>query len=187
MESSQPAHDAAAQLAQAEGLRTRIAGGLRLPTGFHVVLGSSVAVQMATAAVGVAAQTGLGLTVVLVGCAQFAVVALVLSWRFRVVNGAWVGGVLARSVLGMTTTASWAYGVPFALAVWAALAGHDWLAVLVSVAGGTAYAAAGRRWWAAYGRDPAGHAEGYSATVFGAMAVVTVAGVAVLIGLGLSR
>lgn len=183
MESSQSGRDAAAQLAEAESLRARIAGGLRLPHAFHVTLGVSTAVQMATAAVGIAAQTGLGLGLVLVGCAQFVVVALLLSWRFRVVNGAWVGGVLARSVLGMTTMASWAYGVPFALAVWAALAGHDWLAVVVSVAGGAAYSLAGRRWWAAYGRDPAAHAEGVSRAFLGTLAVVVVAGVVALVGL----
>jgi hypothetical protein len=184
MESSQSGRDAAAQLAEAESLRARIAHGLRLPTGFHASLGASTAVQMATAAIGIGAQSGLGLALVLAGCAQFAVVALVLTWRFRVVNGAWVGGVLARAVLGMTATASWAYAVPFALAVWAALAGHGWLAVLASVVGGAAYAAAGRRWWAAYGRDPVAHAAGTSMAVVGTMAVVAVAGVVVLVALG---
>lgn len=185
MESSLPAPDAAAQLAHAEQLRAQLSDRLRLPGGFHAALGASVALQMATAAVGIAAQTGLGLVVVVAGCAQFAAVALWLSWRFRVVNGAWVSGVLARSVLGMTTTASWAYGLPFALAVWAALAGQDWLAVLGSAAGGAAYAVAGRRWWAAYVRDPAGHAEGSSAAVLGALAIVIVAGVVLLAALGL--
>jgi hypothetical protein len=183
MESSDSRQDAAAQLAEAEGLRLRLATGLRLPAGFHVVLGVTTAVQMAATGVGIGAQTGAGLLLVGCGCALFLVVAALLAWRFRAINGVWVGGLLARSVLGMTTAASWAYGVPFAFAVWAALAGQGWLAVLISVAGGAAYAVVARRWWAAYRQDPAAHAEGETATVMVALVVATAAGVVVLVGL----
>jgi hypothetical protein len=183
MESSQSGQDAAAQLAEAEGLRSRLATGLRLPAGFHVVLGVTTAVQMSAATLGVGAQTGAGLLLVGSGCAFFLAVAAVLGWRFRAINGVWVGGLLARSVLGMTTAASWAYGLPFAFAVWAALAGRGWLAVLISVAGGAAYAVAARRWWAAYRQDPAAHAQGETATVMVAVVVAIAAGVFVLVGL----
>jgi hypothetical protein len=183
MESSQSGHDAAAQLAEAEGLRSRLATGLRLPAGFHVVLGVTTAAQMAASALGIGAQTGAGLALVAFGCVLFLVVAAVLGWRFRAINGVWVGGLLARSVLGMTTAASWAYGLPFAGAVWAALAGRGWLAVLISVAGGAAYAVTARRWWATYQQDPAAHARGETAIVIGTVLVGMAAGVIVLVGL----
>ncbi len=183
MESSQSGRDAAAQLAEAEGLRSRLTTGLRLPAGFHVVLGVTTAVQMATSALGIGAQNDAGLVLLGCGCLLFLVVAGVLGWRFRAVNGVWVGGLLARSVLGMTTTASWAYGLPFAGAVWAALGGVGWLAVLISVVGGAAYAVAARRWWAAYRDDPAAHAEGETRTVAATLVVAIVAGVVVLVAL----
>jgi hypothetical protein len=183
MESSESGQDAAAQLAEAEGLRIRLTAGLRLPAAFHVVLGVTTAVQMAAATLGVGAQTAAGLLLVGCGCALFLVVAALLVWRFRAINGVWVGGLLARSVLGMTTAASWAYGLPFAFAVWAALAGHSVLAVLISVIGGAAYAVAARRWWAAYRQDPAAHAVGETATVMVTVGVAIAAGVVVLVGL----
>lgn len=183
MESSWSGQDAAAQLAEAEGLRSRLTTGLRLPTGFHPVLGVVTFVQMATASLGIGAQTGAGFFLAVSGSVLFLVVAGLLVWRFRAINGVWVGGLLARSVLGMTTAASWAYAAPFAFAVWAALAGLGWLAVLLSMAGGTAYAVVARRWWVAYRQDPATHAEGSTATMIGTVALVTAAGMIVLVGL----
>jgi hypothetical protein len=187
MESKPTPRDAAAQLAEAEEHRTRLATRLRLPAGFHVVLGMTVATQMATAAFGIGAQSGAGLALIVAGCIVFCAVVVLLSWRFRVLNGVWLGGLLARSLLGLTTEASWAYGVPFAAAVWAALGGVGWLVVPASVVGGAAYAVAARRWWTAYRRDPATHAEGDSVMVVATALVVVLAGAGVLVAFALGR
>ncbi len=147
------------------------------------MLGVATTAQMGAAAIGIGAQSGAGLVLALSGCVLFLAVAGLLAWRFRAINGVWVGGLLARSVLGMTTTASGAYAAPFAFAVWAAMSDLDWLAVLLSVVGGTAYAVVARRWWSAYRRDPAAHAEGGTMTMVGTLALVTAAGMIVLVGL----
>lgn len=187
MESNSTPQDAAAQLAEADERRSRLTTRLRLPAGFHVVLGAAVALQTATAAFGIGAQSGAGIALVVAGCVAFAAAVLVLAWRFRALNGVWVGGLLARSLLGLTTEASWAYGVPFAAAVWAALAGVGWLVVPASVVGGVAYAVAAQRWWRAYQRDPETHAASDSRIVVGSALVVILAGVAVLVAFGLGH
>jgi hypothetical protein len=187
MESTPTPRDAAAQLADAEEQRSRFATTLRLPPGFHTALGAAVAVQMATAAFGIGAQTGAGLAVLLAGCLLFVVVTALLVHRFRSLNGVWVGALLSRSVLGLTTAASWAYGAPFAAAVWAALGGLPWVTVVASLVGGAAYALVARRWWAAYVGDPVTHARHDSATLLGTVILVVVAGAAVLGTFALSR
>jgi hypothetical protein len=188
MESSQyDAAAAAAQLADAEERRTRLATRLRLPQGFHTILGVTIAIQTATAAFGIGAQTGAGLALVVAACVVFAAVVVLLAWRFRVLNGVWLDGLLARSLLGLTSEASWAYGVPFAAAVWAAVGRAEWLVVPASAVGGAAYAVAARRWWAAYQRDPVEHAQGDSRTVVATALVVIVAGVVVLVAFALGN
>ena len=173
MESS--SNDAAAQLAAAERMRETFTTELRLPTGFHVLLGAATSAFGASIAL-TAGRAGTELSAVacLVGIVTFLSTAGYLMWRFRVTNGAHVDGLLTRAIFGSTWEASVAFCLPLALATWAAIGGLTWLAVVLSVVGGVAYAACARRWWAAYRRDPVGHTEGESTLVL-TLALVAVA------------
>jgi len=76
------------------------------------------------------------------------------------------------------------YAAAFALATWAALAGAGWLTPIAAVAGGAAYAWAGRRWWHSYQDAPAEHSRGEQTVVLVAAAVLALA---CLIALGALR
>lgn len=186
MESTTPRdpRDFAAELGAAEQARSRLVDRLRLPAGHHLVLALGVAIQIATAGVGIARQSASGLGIVGAGLAGFAAMAAVELWRFRRANGVWVGGLASRAVLGTGTLASLAYGGALALAVVGAFAAAWWLVVLATVAGGIGYAAGARQWWRAYVRDPATHARGDSALVLGVLAVLACLGAAALVVLG---
>ncbi len=67
--------DAAAALAAAETSRAQLAGGLRLPSFFYSSIGVAVAIQIATAAVEVAFDTGWTRLLAIAGVALFALTA----------------------------------------------------------------------------------------------------------------
>jgi hypothetical protein len=164
MESSRD--EAAAQLAAADRVRESFASDLRLPAGFHALLG--VATATLTASIAFNAGSGASRTAAvtgIVGIVVFLATASYLVWRFRAINGAQVDGLLARAIFGSTWEASTAFCLPLALATWAAIADRAWLAGLLCIVGGIAYAACAQRWWVAYRRDPVARTERESTLV----------------------
>ncbi|WP_322937218.1 hypothetical protein [Nocardioides bizhenqiangii] len=159
MESTDP-QTAAATLAAAEQTRDRLAAEIRLPRGYEPAIGTAIAIQIATAAVGLTAGAGWGALVALAGLLGFAVVAAVQLLRFRRLNGIWLGGLASRVVLGTSPLASIAYAVALFGALGAASRDWWWLVGLLSMAGTTGYVVSGRRWLARYRIDPATHGRG---------------------------
>src|SRR5665811_1356124 len=94
--------------------------GLRLPTGLHPALAAAVAVQVGTAAYGIATQTAAGLAVALAGVAVSLGVAALTLYQFRRINGVRVYGLASQIVLGAGATSSLAYLGAFGAATWAA-------------------------------------------------------------------
>jgi hypothetical protein len=168
-------------LAVADQARQRLAAGLRLPTGLHPALAAAVAIQLGTAAYGIAAQTAAGLAVALAGVAVFLGVAALTLNRFRRINGVRVDGLASQIVLGTGTTSTLVYVAAFLAATWAAFESHWWLVAAAAVAGGVGYAFGVLRWWHAYRDDPAAHAGGASPRVLAALAVVACLGLVVLL------
>jgi hypothetical protein len=181
MESSRrpPSRDeAASALAAAEASRTALAAAIVVPSALYESLGAAIAVQVATAAVGL----GSGPVWVLVaGLMVFAAVGGVQLVRFRRANGLWLGGFAGRVVLGTGTAASISYAVALGIALWAALDGWWWLVGVVSIAEGVAYGLAGRRWMETYRAEPATHGPGESAAWLALVSVAAVAGLALLV------
>jgi hypothetical protein len=173
--------DPSAELAAAEAARQRLAGSLRLPSGFHVWLGGAIAVQIWSASYGLPEQTGPGMLVLAAGCVLFVAVAWWQVARFRRLNGVRVQGWVSRAVLGTSTWSSLAYGAGYAGAVWAAFAGQPWLAAVAGAAGGAGYAASAHVWWQAYRRDPGGHARGESRATLVLYGLVAVAALVALV------
>jgi len=171
-------------LAVADEARRRLTAGLRLPGGSLPVLATGVAVQLATAAYGIAAQTGAGVAVVLAGMAVLLGVAAVTLGRFRRVNGVRVDGLTSQVLLGAGTLASSAYLAALAAGIWAAFAALWWLVAVAAVAGGVGYALGAHRWWQAYRHDPAGRAGGASPRTLGALAGLACLGVVALLVVG---
>lgn len=165
----------------AEDARRRLISGLALPGGFYPALATAVAVQLATAAYGIAAQTATGLAVVLAGLAVFLGVAALALQHFRRINGVRVDGLASQIVLAAGPAASLAYVGTFAAGTWAAFASLWWLVALAAVVGGTGWALGVRRWWLAYQADPAPHAGGVSPRQLGVLALVACLGGAVLL------
>lgn len=176
--------DARADLAVADEARRRLTAGLRLPTGFLVVFAGAVAVQLGTAAYGIAAQTVAGLAVVLAGLAVFLGVAALLLHRFSRLNGVRVDGLASQIVLAAGASASLVYLGALAAGIWAAFTSQWWLVALASVAGGVGCALGTRHWWRTYRHDPAAHERGASPRVLAALAVVACLGFAVLLVVG---
>jgi hypothetical protein len=186
MESISPSmdpSDAGAQLAAAKALRSRLTEGLRLPPWFHSSIGAAAAIQMASAAVVVARPSfGLiGFLGLVGGVVVFLGVAAVQLLRFRRLNGVWVRGLGSQAVLGMGNVSSAVYGFALAGSLYGGLAGHWWLTALAAVAGGAGYALNGRRWWAAYLRNPAKNTDGPPALYAAGCFVLAFAGLAVLV------
>jgi hypothetical protein len=165
----------------ADQARQRLAAGLRLPTGLHPALAAAVAVQIATAAYGIAAQTAAGLAVALAGVAVFLGVAALLLYQFRRINGVSVDGLASQIVLGTGAMSTLVYVGAFVAATWAAFDSRWWLVAVAAVAGGVGYAFGALRWWHAYQHDPAAHAGGASPRVLAALAVLACAGLVVLL------
>ena len=177
--------DPAAELAAAESARQRLAGSLRTPSWFYTSLGFAVAVQIGAAAYGLSDNaSGPRLVAVAVGVLVFAVVAAVLWLRFRRLNGVRVGGLFSQALMGNSNRAVVAETAGLGAAVWAAMAGHWWLVVLASVAGGVGYAVSARLWWRDYQRDPAAHAHGDSRATLVVIGLAAVAGLVALLILG---
>ncbi|SDI99234.1 hypothetical protein SAMN05444157_1172 [Frankineae bacterium MT45] len=173
--------DPGSALAVANQTRQRLAASLRLPTGFYPKLAAAIAVQVGTAAFGIASQTPAGLVVALAGVAFFLAVAALLLRQFRRTNGVKVDGLASQIVLGSAITSTLIYVAAIGVATWAAFASRWWLVAVASGVGGVGYAYGVVRWWHAYQLDPAPRAGGASSRVLVALAVVAVAGLAVLL------
>lgn len=176
-----PPDDPRSVLAVADEARQRLAAGLRLPTGLHPALAAAVAVQLGTAAYGVADQATAGLWVALGGVAVFLSVAAFALWRFRQINGVRIDGLASQIVLGAGTTSTVFYLAGFGAATWAAFASRWWLVATAAVAGGVGYAFGALRWWHAYRKDPAGHAGGASPRVLAVLALCACLGLVALL------
>jgi hypothetical protein len=182
------APEAAAVLRDAEAARATLADRIATPSWFFASIGVAIAVQIATAAVGLQdahelARLRLGANapwLIVAGLAVFAAVAGVQLWRFRRLNGVWVGGFASRVVLGNGVAASVSYVVALAGAIWAAYGDHWWLVARWSVVGGGAYALSGRRWMRRYRADPAAHARGESFAWLVLLAAAAIGGLALL-------
>jgi hypothetical protein len=172
------AAEASAALADAEASRAGLAEGIATPSWFFTSMSVAIAVQIATMAV--AFGTG-AVWVLLAGLALFFVVAGVQLARFRRQNGVWLGGFASRVVLGTGTPASLSYAVALAAAIWAGFGSRWALVALCSVAGGAAYALAGRRWMRAYRAEPDVHGRGESLAWLVLLSVVAVAGLVLLL------
>jgi len=187
MESHTAPHDPDDQLtalAAADQARRRLTSGLRLPAGFYPAFAVVVAVQLGTAAYGIAAQTVAGLAVVLAGLAVFLAAAALMLRRFRRVNGVRVDGLTSQVVLVTGAPASLVYLGALAAGTWAAFDSLWWVVAAAAAAGGTGCALGTRHWWHAYREDPTGHARGASPRVLGTLAVLACLGFAALLLLG---
>lgn len=171
-------------LAAADQARQRLAAGLRLPAGLHLALAAAVAVQLGTAAYGIATHAAPGLAVAMAGVAVFLGVAALMLRQFRRVNGVRVDGLASQVVLGAGATPTLVYAAALGAATWAALDSRWWLAGAAAVAGGAGYALAVLRWWHAYRHDPARHAGGASPRVLAVLAVLACLGLAGLLAVG---
>ncbi|MGZ6839595.1 MAG: hypothetical protein ACXVHC_03930 [Frankiaceae bacterium] len=179
---SRPTPDeAAAALLDAGSARDQLSHRLTLPSWFHSSIGLAIAVQTATLAVGVAAQSSAGVGLAVAGLVPFALVAVVQLVRFRRLNGVWVGGLASKVVLGGDAAITTAHFLGMAAAIWAAFEERWWLVGLCAIAGGVGYALGGVRWMRSYRGDPAAHSRGESVLLLVALAVPVFAG-AVLLG-----
>jgi len=184
MESSELQHsgdDPGVVLAEAAQARQRLAAGLRLPAGLYAAMAVAVAVQIGTAAYGIAGQTAAGLGVVLAGVAVFYGMAALALRQFRRINGVRVDGLVSQIVLGSWGTSTLAYLFGFGAATWAAFESRWWLVAVAAAAGGGGYAISVLRWWRAYQQDPAAHAGGASARLLAALAGLVCLGVVALL------
>ncbi len=171
-------------LSGAEEARRRLTDGLRLPAGFSPVLATAVAVQMSSAAYGIAAQTTAGLAVVVAGLAVFLAAAALMLHQFRRINGVRVDGLASQVVLGEGATRSLVYLGAFAGALWAAFGSQWWLVAVAAALGGLGSALGARHWWNTYRHDPATHAHGASPRMLGALAAAACLGFAGLLFFG---
>ena len=185
MENVEPAA-AAAALAASDRARTAIARSVRLPRGHDLLIGAAVAVQIATAVIGIASADDVGasegavLGWVAVGVVVFLVAALVEVVRFRRINGVRLDGFTGRVVLGTDLWASLSEGGAVVVAYVAADSGLWWLALLVSCAGGAAYALCGRRWMRRYREVPERALRTESRVLLGLYVAVTIVALGVL-------
>lgn len=172
--------DPTSELAAADLARDRLAAGLRLPRGLFPALAVAIAVQVGTAAGGIAAQTTAGLGVLLAGMAVFLGVAAVVLVRFRRTNGVRLDGLASTILLGTGTRSTLVYLASFGAATWAALESLWWLVVAATVVGGVAYSLSALLWWRAYRADPVERAGGASPRTLALLALAAGVGFAVL-------
>ncbi|MCW2995093.1 MAG: hypothetical protein JWQ18_2588 [Conexibacter sp.] len=166
---------------EAEATRAKLADGIELPSWFATSIGVAISLQIGTTALGLGDGSPWAWTALAAGLAVFVVVGAVQLARFRRRNGVWLGGLAGRVVLGTGTIASSSYAVACAAAIWAAFAGHWVLVAVASLAGGTAYALAGRRWLASYRTEPEEHGRGESAAWLAAVSIAAVGGLVLLV------
>lgn len=176
-----PSDDPRLTLGLADDARRRLTESLRPPAGLYPILAIAVAVQLGTAAYGIAAQTTTGLVVTLAGLALFLGVAALVLQQFRRINGVRVDGLASQVVLAAGPVSSLAYAGALAAGIWAALVSLWWLVALTAAVGGAGCALGVRRWWHAYREDPVAHERGVSPWQLGALAVVACVGGAVLL------
>lgn len=173
--------EAAAALREAESSRDQFSGDLVLPRGFHVALGVAIAIQILTAAIGIAEQSAAGAGLAVIGAIVVLAVGVDLLVRFRRLNGVWLAGLASRVVFGAGALASTVYALALAIAVWTAFEEVWWLTVASAAAGGVGYAAGGIRWMRAYRGDPVRFERGESALMLGLMAVPLLIGAVLLV------
>jgi hypothetical protein len=184
MESEHPypgPDQAASALADADRYRAGLASAVALPSGHNVWIGAAVALQVGTAAVGIAIGSAGALSLLAAGVLLFGLVAGVQLYRFRRLNGIWLHGFASRAVLGTAPAASVAYAAALAAAVAAAFQDLWWLVGLCALAGGLAYALGGRQWMRAYRADPAANARGESVVLLCLIAILAVVGLGLLV------
>ena len=171
-------------LGVADQARQRLAAGLRLPAGLFPALAAAVAVQVGTAAFGIAQQTAAGLAVLLAGLTVFLLVAALALHQFRRINGVRVDGLASQIILGTGATSTLVYLGALAAATWAAFESLSWLVALAALVGGAGYALGVRQWWHAYRHDPVAHASGASPRLLAALGVLACLGFAALLVVG---
>lgn len=159
-------------LTAADDAARRLTSGLRLPAGFYPVLTAAVAVQLATSAYGIAAQTTAGLAIVLGGLVVFFAVAALLLHLFRRRNGVSLDGLTSRVALAAGTLAGLAYPGALAIAIVAAFQSLWWLVAVAAVVGGVVCALGARQWWSAYRRSPSAHTAGATPRMLAVLALV---------------
>lgn len=173
--------DPRAALAAADHASRQLTTGLRLPAGFTPVFATAVAVQLGTAAYGIAAQTVTGLAIVLAGLAVFLGVAALILWQFRRINGVTVDGFASQIVLVSGAGSSLVYLGALGAGIWAAFDSRWWLVAVAAAAGGVGCALGTLRWWRTYRHAPASHARGVTPRQLGALAVLACVGFATLL------
>ena len=173
--------EAASLLAATDKSVAEWAGTLRLPALFHTGIGAAIALQIATAAYGIAVDSTRARVALAAGLLVFAATAVVQLLRFRALNGVWVSGLASRVVLGTGNASSTAYLLAFGAAVWAAFADRWWLVGLSAVVGGAAYTLGARRWWRQYQGDPSAHSRSASLAFTAGAVVVALAGLVLLL------
>lgn len=179
-----PPQDPRSLVATADQTRQRLAHGLRLPVGLRPATAAAVAVQVATAAYGIAQQTTAGLAVLLAGLAVFLLVGALMLHRFRQLNGVRLDGLASQLLLGSGTLTSLTYLASLAAATWAGFASQWWLVAVAAVLGGVGYALGTQRWWQAYRQDPVTQAPGASPRVLAGLVAVAILGLAALLVVG---
>lgn len=187
MESTRPddaLEDPRSALAAADHARQQLTAGLRLPAGFYPMVATAIAVQLGTAAYGIAAQSTTGLAVVLAGLAVFLGVSALTLQQFRRINGVRVDGLASQILFAAGPIASIAYLGAFAAGIWAAFASLWWLVAVSAAIGGAGCALGIRRWWQAYRHDPAANARGTSPRQLALLALIACLGIAVLMVVG---
>jgi hypothetical protein len=172
------AAEASAALTDAEASRATLVRALVMPSWLFASIGVAIAVQIATAAVGLGDDEP---WVLVAGLAVFLAIAGAQLARFRRLNGVWLGGLASRVVLGTGAAASSSYAIALGAAIWAAYEAQWWLMGLCAIAGGAAYAVSGRRWLTAYRAQPARRWRGESAAWLALLGVGAIAGLALLV------
>jgi hypothetical protein len=181
VESKPEPSDPYAALVDAEAARDDFVRAIALPSFFLTSIGAAISAQVATTAIGVADAATWAPWALLGGLAVFTLVAGVQLARFRRLNGVWVGGLASRVVGGTATAASTWYVLSLGAAMWAAFERAWWLVAVCAVAGGVAYALAGRRWVRSYRTAPTDLARGESLGWLATAGVVVVAGLVLLV------
>lgn len=174
-------NEAAVALDAAEASRAQLARRLVLPSAFFASIGAAIAVQIASAAIGISNQNLRGLLLLIAGGAVFALTAAIQLARFRRRNGVWLAGLASRAVLGASTPGSTVYVAAMGTAVWAAFSEAWWFVAVFSVVGGLGYGLSGRRWLRIYRGDPAAHGRPDSTAWLALVALAALAGLVALV------
>jgi hypothetical protein len=168
-------------LRDAERARDEWAQDVVLPPGHDVAIGAAVAIQIATAAIGLYVDATWAPWALAGGVVLFGLVAGLQLWRFTRLNGVRVRGFAAKVVFGSAMTASAGYAVAAVVAYVAAAQGLWWLTGVASVCGGVVYVLSGRRWLRAYRQEPARLGAGESTLWIALAMALAVAGLVLLV------